>query len=295
MPFTRGYFALYLLAIVTITLPGCDAPDGSSKPHESADLASSRPLPPAPNRLKIVTYNVLSCRRGIDGIANLLRDQEPDVVFLQEVSCSAKDPRGIDQASYIANKIGGYHVASADALGFQNKPRWDQAILSRYELREARLLDKGDGGRSFGLIATVNASGRPLHLLCVHTNATFKFNLGHAIETSKARMGQVVDLLDLVAQLDGDVIIAGDFNATDWMPEYKAITRQWIDFGLVNTDAKLTIPSHYPLVRIDYVFGRGELEAISYEVLGAQLSDHRPVVTTLQRRGRKLSVPDRRR
>ena len=80
------------------------------------------------------------------------------------------------------------------------------------------------------------------------------------------------------------VILVGDFNAADWMPEYHAISRQWTDFGLVTRARKLSYPSHDPSLRIDYVFGRGEFKAVSYRVLDARSSDHRPVVAELQRR-----------
>jgi len=238
-----------------------------------------------PDRLRIVTYNIHGCRSGLDRIADLIRDQAPDIVFLQEATRPEYDPHGRDQAAAIADKVGGYHVASAAKLGYLHPPsQGDPAILSRFDLRNARMIHGKDRGRAFGLLATINASGRSLHLMCVHTHATFKIEFDHILESSKTRMIQVTQLMELVEKLDGDVIMAGDFNAADWMPEYKILTQHWTDFGLISDDAKLSFPSHQPQVRIDYVFGRGAFEARSYEVLNVRLSDHRPVLAVIERR-----------
>lgn len=95
-------------------------------------------------------------------------------------------------------------------------------------------------------------------------------------------MAEISALLETIPRLDGDVIVAGDFNAATWMPEYYALTRLLTDFGAVSPDAKLSFPSNKPSVRIDYVFGRGNLAARSYEVIDNRLSDHRPVVAELE-------------
>ncbi|MFQ5411661.1 MAG: endonuclease/exonuclease/phosphatase family protein [Phycisphaerae bacterium] len=246
-----------------------------------------------PNPLRIVTYNIHGCRSGLDRIAAFIRDQEPDIVFLQEATRPEFDPHRRDQAAAIAEELGGYHVASAAGLDYLHPPsQGDPAILSRFDLRDARMIHGKDRGRAFGLLATINAPGRSLHLLSVHTHATFKLEFGHIWESSKTRMIQVTQLMELVEKLDGDVIIAGDFNAADWMPEYKMLTRHWTDFGLVSGDAKLSFPSHQPQVRIDYVFGRGAFETRSYEVLDVRLSDHRPVSALIERAGSRRSLTD---
>jgi len=247
---------------------------------------SARPTsqPTVPDHLKVLTFNILQGKAGIRRIAKLIDAQRPDIVFLQEVCRPACDRNGIDQAAFIARKLGGLHVVSATTLGFANKQTRDPAILSRLALRDARAIRGKHGGRIFGLLATLDTSGRPLHLLCVHTTSTTRLTVDDIIKSSKVRMAQITDLLAVVKGLDGDVIIAGDFNAADWMPEYHAITRQWTDFGLVTQASKLSYPSYRPKVRIDYVFGRGRFEAASYRVLDARVSDHRPVVAELRLR-----------
>lgn len=265
---------------------------GSEPAASSTALGpSTRPTsqPAAPDRLRVVTYNIFQGKRGIEPIAKFLREQQPDIVFLQEVCRPACDRRGIDQAAYLARRLGEMHVVSATALGMPNKSTRDPATLSRFSVRDGRLIRGKNGGRVFGVLATLDTSGRPLHLLSVHTTSTNRLTLEHTLKSSKIRMAQITDLLALVRDLEGDVIIAGDFNAADWMPEYHAISRQWTDFGLVTQAPKLSYPSHSPRLRIDYVFGRGEFKAVSYRTANSLASDHRPVVAELQRR--KTSKP----
>lgn len=270
-----------LAILVLFALSGVE----SAAFFSSAPGPSTRPTsqPSAPDRLRVVSYNIFQGNRGIERIARFLRKQQPDVVFLQEVCRPACDRRGIDQAAYFARSLGDMHLVSATTLGAPNRATHDPVILSRFALRDARLIRGKDGGRVFGVLATLDTSGRPLHLLSVHATSTHKLSLEHALNSANIRMTQITDLLALVRALDGDVIIAGDFNAADWMPEYHAMTRQWTDFGLVADTPRLSFPSHQPRLRIDYVFGRGAFEAVSYRVLDSLASDHRPVVAELQR------------
>ncbi|MBN2559444.1 MAG: endonuclease/exonuclease/phosphatase family protein [Phycisphaerae bacterium] len=257
---------------VLCTLAGCDP---------ARDAASCTQPAEAPDRLTVVTYNVLRCRGGLDRITELLRKQNADVIFLQEVGRG--DAGGDDQAAWIAKSLGGMHVVSASTLRVPAKQHCDEAILSRFELCDGAAHSLELDGWVYAVRARIKAHGRKLHLLSVHTHSTSQLKMKHVIETSTTRMAEVTRLLEAVRGLEGDVIVAGDFNAASWMPEYFAITRVLTDFGLVNKDPKLTFPSHRPAVRIDYVFGLGAFTSRSYRVLKARLSDHRAVAARLER------------
>ncbi len=234
-----------------------------------------------PDRLKVVTYNVLRCRRGIEQIIQVLREQNADLIFLQEVGRGGAGSR--DQAARIAEALGGMHVVSAATLGLPSTQHCDQAILTRLEVSESAAHSLDEGGWVYAVQTRVKAPGRPLHLLSVHTRSTSQLEPKHLIESGRTRLAQVTRLLEVIRKLKGDVIVAGDFNAAPWMPEYHGITGQLTDFGLVNQAAQPTYPSRRPVVRIDYVFGKGEFAARSYRVLAGRWSDHRPVVTELER------------
>jgi endonuclease/exonuclease/phosphatase family metal-dependent hydrolase len=241
---------------------------------------SSAEVAQFPKRLKVLTFNVDHFESGIDRFIDFLRKQNADLIFLQEVPRVA--PGRQDAAVRIAGALGGFHVLSAATLNIPPTQGCDQAILSRFPLSDARALTAAKGGWVYAVQAAVNESGRSLRVFSVHTHSTSRLTVAQIVQSSTARIAEISALLESVANLDGDVIVAGDFNAATWMPEYYALTRQLTDFGAVSPGAKLSFPSDRPSVRIDYFFGRGNLAARSYEVLDNRLSDHRPVVAELE-------------
>jgi len=230
--------------------------------------------------LKVVTYNVHRCRGGLDRIIELLREQEADIIFLQEVGRAEAGDQ--DQAVRIAEALGGMQVISASMLGLPAAQYCDVAILSWFELDAGKAHSVEEGGRVFAIQAKVETSDQKLHLLSVHTHSTFRLKTSHVINSFQRRLAEVSRLLDVVRGLDGDLLVAGDFNATPWMPEYHGITSLLTDYGSQGAESKLTFPSHKPAVPIDYIFGRGEFAASAFQVLDSMLSDHRPVVVELK-------------
>lgn len=233
------------------------------------------------DRLKVVSYNVHHCRGGIEPIVDFLRGQNADVVFLQEVS--RRRAGAEDQAGQIAKALGDWHGVSASTLRLPASQACDEAILSRFELCDPRAHAVGQGEWVYAVAARVKRPGRNLHLLSVHTRSTSRLKPGHVIASSQARLAQVSHLLEEIRKLEGDVIVAGDFNAAPWMPEYYGITRLLTDFGAACGATQHTFPSGRPMVRIDYVFGRGEFVARAYRVVNCLASDHRPVVVEMER------------
>jgi endonuclease/exonuclease/phosphatase family metal-dependent hydrolase len=273
MMFTKLVPVCMMLAPFAATWDRATDPPAASQP--SADTVQ------LPDRLKVVTFNVQNCSGGADRLIEFLRSQNADLVFLQEVPRPAgKEPGTADR---IAKALGNMYVVSAATLNIPARQACDQAILSRLPLRDGRAHALTRDGWVYAMEATIKGHERPLHLFSVHTHSTFHLKVEHIIQSSTTRMAQVSALLDTVRGLDGEVIVAGDFNAAPWMPEYYGVTRLLTDLGTASQDAKLSFPSHKPSVRIDYVFCRGNLAAGSYEVIDSRLSDHRPVVAELER------------
>lgn len=269
-----------VLTGVSSFLPAIVAPPPASRPaSQSGSQPSSQPGRPSTVRLKVLTYNVQHCPAGLDRLVAFIRGQNADLIFLQENTRDRSAPT--DQARQIAAALGGLNVVSVTTLGLPPEQGCDQAILSRFELTDARALFLETGGRSFAVRATAKIGDTRLAVISVHTHATVHLNVEHVTQTSDTRLREISALLDEVRATDTDLLVAGDFNATPWMPEYYGLTRVLTDLGLVSKDAKLSFPSHRPNVRIDYVFGRGEFTGRSYQVLNVLLSDHRPVIVEM--------------
>lgn len=226
---------------------------------------------------------------GLPGIAALLRDLNADAILLQEVLRGEHAPGVRDQAAELAEALGGYFAYTADGLGERDGHRYgDPAILSRLKLADVRLLRSEEGGRPYALCGRVDAPGRPLFLISVHCHGTFRFDLQHIAESMSVRMRQTVELIDLVASLEGEAIVGGDFNAPDWSIEYALMCRHWTDVAQVpGHSARPTFPAVQPMLRIDHMFSAGEWRAARFEISERIVSDHRAIVAHLQRISRK--------
>lgn len=141
---------------------------------------------------------------------------------------------------------------------------------------KAHTLDKG--GWVFAVEAVLDIDGRTVRVFSVHLHATWKiFDPKHVKESSETRRKQVEALLALVRESRDDVIIAGDFNATPDSQDYALLTSVLSDLAIGDHRNAPTIPATLPLLRIDYIMGKGEFVSKSYRVLNCTLSDHRPV------------------
>lgn len=230
-----------------------------------------------------MTFNLMHAGRGFESIAEVLRREEPDIICLQEAGRGRVEQPDRDLPLRIAETLGGYHVVSAGTLNLPAEQSCDVAIVSRFELGEATAFSLEPGGWVYAISARVMASGRPLRIYSVHTHATFKLDPHHVIESSTTRQEQVSALRDLVRAHDGDVIVAGDFNAPPALPEYATLREALADFGAGDGPSHPSFPAAAPILRLDYIFGRGDFRAREYRVIDADCSDHRPVVTELVR------------
>lgn len=230
--------------------------------------------------LKVVTYNVRECRHGLNRIAAYLREQDADVVFLQELLRRGVD-RPVGQAETLARLAGGYHWISGDTLGIDAERHCDVAILARVPLNVFKVHDAPPGGRVFAISATIERTDRPLRLMCVHTRSTARLTGSQVAESAGQRFAEIAALLEYVRGLDGDMLVVGDFNAASWMPEYQSLSRELTDLTPAASRGKATFPAFRPSLRIDYLFGRGDVTTVSYEVGNVRLSDHLPVIAEL--------------
>ena len=301
-----------LLIALLLAVPTASAPGPGERGGVSSTTSPTAAASPLPRRLKIVTYNILSCRGGLEQIAKFLREQDADVICLQEVArdaAPASGPAGADpgrrgnQAVRLAEMLGGWHVVSATTLRLPADQDCNVAILSRYPIHDSAAYAVEKRGYVYAVRATlteeqparnnapasapasqpVEPRPKQLHLFSVHLHSTHRLETKHIMESTRTRLAEVAHLLDTIRELPGDLIVAGDFNATPWMPEYLAMTEVLTDLGSKGADESPTFPTPHPSLRIDYIYGRGPLAAKTYRAVNVPWSDHLPVVAEILR------------
>jgi endonuclease/exonuclease/phosphatase family metal-dependent hydrolase len=159
----------------------------------------------------------------------VLRQQEPDVVFLQEVWASRTIDDGVEsrideQAERLAGALGMCAVTTEhrwhEGLAFDNAvlSRWPLDVLADERLPGA----DGSPGHRRALVARVDTPWGGWPVLSTH--------LDHRFDASATRHRQLLRVLELVVEHRGDpehdlpVIVGGDLNAVPDSDEIRMVT-----------------------------------------------------------------------
>ncbi len=241
-------------------------------------------------QIRLLTWNVHRCL-GIDGrisparIADVIAAAAPDIVALQEVDVMRKRTGYVDQAEEIAHRLG------MDSHFHNNlcvlEEQYGDAILTTLP---SRLMHSGrlpalPGLRSIeprgAVWARIDCGGVILNVINTHLSLV-----------PRERRSQTECLLgpEWISREDceGAIALVGDFNLVPRSHVYHRLTKALKDAqrspGIGRTQP--TFPSGFPVLRIDHVFMRGEVQVTHVDVIRNRLtrvaSDHLPLVVDLQ-------------
>lgn len=221
----------------------------------------SRPdaLPPRSetgDALRLVSFNLWDRNRDRDAAIAFLRAGDFDVVFLQE--SAGRIPPSL-QPDY----------------PYQQRCRWGVAILSRLPV-----LDQGCDPYETVPIAFIQIEfqGAPLRLTSTHFARPTRPDL------YQYHRGQLAALI--AAQTHQSQILAGDFNTAEHGFQMRLLTRalaplERVTHGLRTWPSERLLP--LPLIGIDHVWISEDLCASQTGVAPDAGSDHRPVITLVER------------
>lgn len=256
---------------------------------------------PADNQLKVMTFNTHSFGgqeiegrdhegEGVLEFFQILDDEQPDVFVLQEFWGGGKikmrdslDVRGYRHF---------YGVRGMNSIS-------PLMIFSRYPFSHVDDMDKMSK-----FFVDVNKNGREVRVCCVHLDS-YQLDrqdlesiekLSHAkVDDSTHRvLGKFKettlrheeewnnDLLPLVERTKIPIIIAGDFNDTPASYIYQRATKVLVDpYVEQGRGFGTTYHGPYPAFRIDYILHSRDMKALSYKRVKTAISDHYPIVVTL--------------
>lgn len=288
-----------LLAAALVAVAALRAPEQRSRPMHLGRVAvpSAAVLlvgavvtawvtaaPPVPNAatpalpLRIMTYNI---RSGIsaygrfdpDRIADVIAEQQPDVVTLQEVDRGMLITGGHDTLAQLARRLG-MHAYYAPA----NHPLFGLAILSRYPLHDVRFhrLPSTRVSPRSGVMSGVLrlAGGRDLAVMTTHMQTA-------AGEITSDEVRQLADRVDAASRHQHHpLVLSGDFNTPVRDPRLRPITER-LDDGLAAARPLRTWPAQRPRQRLDHVFVTDTLRATDIERRKTTASDHLPIAATI--------------
>ena len=229
--------------------------------------------------VRVMTYNLhngfdTEANLDMEGIAQVIEDNHPDIVALQEVSRGWVISGRLDMLTWLSQRLGLPYVFGPTA-----DPYWGNAILSRYPIVEYTFYELPPHNLFIrrGFIVALIDLGHGDHLQVIATH------FHHLEEDSDIRQLQSEAVIDFWDSAERTVLM-GDLNAQPDDPETEMLRQA----GLVDAMAGIEPPAYtYPSVnpdrRIDYIWISSDLRINNAWVPVSNASDHLPVVAEINR------------
>ena len=243
-------------------------------------------------KIRVLSYNIhraigFDRRFAPERIIKIIREQNPDIVLLQEVDEGAPRSRELNLARELAEALGYAHYAMGHNVTLR-KGRYGNATLSRFPILRERNIDltlanRKRRGCQHTTIALTDKEG--------NQNPLEVFNL-HLGLSAKERYQQVETLThsDEFARLEPDMpcLIGGDFN--DWRSLLRGFYTEDFDFKCATDILKpsgqpkalKTYPSFAPRGGLDRLYYRGDMQLLAVDRCKNKTakiaSDHLPII-----------------
>lgn len=240
-----------------------------------------------PSELRVLCYNIHHANPptkagliDIDAIAAVIKDQQPDLVALQEVDMNTiRSGKNLNQAETLARLTGMnfYFARSIDYEGGQ----YGIALLSRYPMTNAR---------KYALPTAEGTNGEPRSLATAVINLPNNKQLlfaGTHLDAQRNDTNRVLQINAIAEILKNEtlpVIIAGDFNAEP-NSRVMQISDQYFQRTCTGDNCGFTIPVINPRKTIDFIaFTPGKFDVLNHKVIdtATYASDHLPVFSVLK-------------
>lgn len=239
-------------------------------------------------RFKVMSYNIHS-GIGTDGkpdwrrIAALIKEQNPDLLALQEVAIGhARSPQ-LDLFAELQAELQ-MHGAFGKAIAInEGRGEYGLAALSKYpcELIEKILLPTPAGHEQrISLLFHIQAP-KSFYFIVSHFSYQGEFAQCEANREESARLIRQTVLKNSYQP----VVWAGDFNTYWGMPTIDYIGRHWDIHNQAKPDLPTAFGSKAGWQQIDYICSapKGNMRCLDFEVIDDLVaSDHRPVCCTLE-------------
>jgi endonuclease/exonuclease/phosphatase family metal-dependent hydrolase len=251
-------------------------------PSDHAALVTRFDLTPIDDqgKLRVASYNIrhgqgTDNRLDLDRTAALLANLKPDVIGLQEVDNRVNRSKNVDQATFLASRLGMNH-AFGSFMDYQGG-KYGLAILSRYPIVNQHEIRLPDGNEPrVALACEIQLPGEKFQ-----TRSVMAVNLHFDwVKDDSFRFAQAEKLLEFLAELEMPYLLIGDFNDTIESRTLKLLARNALEADKPESDQK-TFSSTEPRTEIDFIFAspKSSWQLQHCRIFDAPLtSDHRPVV-----------------
>jgi endonuclease/exonuclease/phosphatase family metal-dependent hydrolase len=238
-------------------------------------------------KLRVLSYNIHKCIGGVDRrydpqrVADVINQQEADVLLLQEVDHDAPRSNRDRQVDVLGDLVGMRYRSWFPNVDVRGGGCYGNAILSRYPIVETTNIDlsirfKKKRSVLHGILRVRhNELDRTVHVYNMHLGLArferriqlLKFLASHPFQTLHHETPVVVggDLNDVYGGL-GEILRPAGFRGVDRRP--------------------FTFPAWGPVRALDAIFVRGRVDFVKLarceSELARRASDHRPLIADVR-------------
>jgi len=229
-----------------------------------------------------MTYNIhvgigMDKKTDLKRIAEVINQEHPDLVGLQEVDRGVERTKRVDEIAEIA-KLTRMEYAFAYNLQYQGG-QYGVAILSRFPVMaidHRRYANTREKERRGMIRIEANVDGRTVNFVTTHLD--YQYEDGRVFEAEQ--------LLKALEGVKAPLIVVGDFNDLPVAAAYQLMNTQFRDAWTEShaNGQGLSYPADKPVKRIDYIFYRTSdpVHARKAWTVNTLASDHLPVVAELE-------------
>jgi endonuclease/exonuclease/phosphatase family metal-dependent hydrolase len=228
--------------------------------------------------IRILSYNIFAPNR-LDPLAELIRENKPDIVCLQEVRIPERPSRTVDRIEWLAEQLGMYPAVMPTHRGRSGLVA--NVVLMHQPARSTEVLTDVHGFK-YGLGVILECDKTELALICGHYAWVPRPLMIGVWVSVFQRSVQLRRSLNWLARQNLPGIIAGDFNMLPYSLEYRMLARRLIDCSrAVPANHRSTRPTWGLPAQLDYIFTTSQLKTRHYETVDFDFSDHRPILADL--------------
>jgi endonuclease/exonuclease/phosphatase (EEP) superfamily protein YafD len=228
-------------------------------------VAEARAAVSGPAPLRLLLSNVYSGNGDTAALIDLVRAEDADIVFLQEIT-----PRHSRELEELRGRFDySLNIPRDDNFGI--------AVLSRRPFESARVIQSPPHGFPT-LVVEVLIDGTPVTFVTTHPMHPLG-TIGFA-----SRNEQLASVAELVNNIEGPRVLIGDLNITMWSHRYARLIEAT---GLVDARYGFGILPSWPtslpfaMIPIDHCLVSSEFAVLDARTGPRVGSDHRPLIVDL--------------
>lgn len=222
--------------------------------------------------IRAVSFGKKSSVMDVNAVVEVLRPLNADLIVIREIDKNTKRSGYVDMPAEIASKLG-MQQFFAKAMNYDGG-EYGTAVLSRYPIidsaRYILTVPSGEPG-PLAVIKVQVKEGQTLTFAGTHFNAN-----------AARREGQPAQLLEFLKDVEGPLIVGGNFNDQLAGDTYLKLKTR---FSLICTEGcAFNYPASNPSSHTDYIiYAPAErFRIVENKVGGASTSDHLPVISRMQ-------------